>query len=123
MHWDFGDLPHGCAAPIWVVSLASIISPTPEVLPACWGALPTSWLGESDSHATPTGVLWTGFSTRLLSLQQSEARTDHHHASIRGRRLMVKWVECEIHSEKASSMWVWTASAASCPKPRWPCLL
>ena len=67
-------------------------------------------------------ILWTGFSARPLSLWQSEAATDHRHASIRGRRLMAKWAECEIHSEKASSMWVWTACLASCPKPRWPCL-
>ena len=46
-----------------------------------------------------------------------EAATDHHHTSIRGNRLMVKWAEPEIHSEKASSMWVWTACVASCPKP------
>ena len=35
VHWDFGGLPCGHAAPVWVVSLASVISPTPEALPAC----------------------------------------------------------------------------------------
>ena len=104
VHWDFGGLPCGCAAPVQLMSLASVISPTPEALPASLGALPTSWLEKSDSHAAPTGMLWTRFSTQLLSLWQLEAATDHHHASIRGRRLRVKWVECEIHSEKASSM-------------------
>ena len=73
-------------------------------------------------RAAPTGILWTEFSGRLLSLWQSEAATDHHHASIRGTRLMLKWAEHEIHSEKASSTWVRTASTASCPKPQWPCL-
>ena len=33
---------------------------------------------------------------------------------------MLKWAEHEIHSEKASSMWVWTASVASCSKPDGP---
>ena len=33
-----------------------------------------------------------------------------------------KWAEHDIHSEKASPTWVRTASAASCPKPQWPCL-
>ena len=51
------------------------------------------------------------------NLQQSEAATDRHHTSISGRRLMLKWAECEIHSEKASSMWVRTASMAFRPKP------
>ena len=68
VHWDFRGLPRDCMAPIQVVSLASVISPTLEVLPASLGALPTSWLEESDSRATPTGILWTGFSARLLSL-------------------------------------------------------
>ena len=40
-----------------------------------------------------------------------------HHASIRGKRLMLKWAEGEIHSKKASSTWVRTASVASCSKP------
>ena len=90
VHWDFGGLPHGHAAPIQVVSLASVTFPTPEALLTCCGALPTSWLEESDSLAATTGLLWTGFSTRPLSLWRSEAATDHHHASIRGKRLMVK---------------------------------
>ena len=85
-------------------------------------ALATSWLEESDSHATPNGILWAEFSARILSLCRSEAVTDCHHTSIRGRRLMLKWEECEIHSKKASSMWVRTASTASCSKPQWPCL-
>ena len=122
VHWDFRGFPRGHDALVWVVSLALVLSPTPEVLPSCSGALPTSWLEESDSHATPTGILWVEFSAQLLSLQWSEAATDHHHASSRGRRLMLKWAECEIHSEKASSTWIWTASGASHPKPRWPCL-
>ena len=117
VYWDFGGLPHCHTAPVRGVSLASVPSPILEVLPSCRGALPTSWLEESDSHAAPTGVLRVEFSARLLSLQQSEAVTDHHHASIIGRRLMLKWAEREIHSEKASSMWVRTAFTASCPKP------
>ena len=121
VHWDFGGLPRGCAAPALVVSLASVTSSTPEALPTCCGALPTSWLEESDL-ATTTGILGTGFSARSLSLWWLEAATDHHHTSTRGRRLMVKWAESEIHSEKVSSTWVRTACAASCPKPQWPCL-
>ena len=35
VHWDFGSLLCSCAAPIQGVSLASVISPTPEALPAC----------------------------------------------------------------------------------------
>ena len=35
VHWDFWGLLHGHAAPIWGVSLASVISPTPEALLAC----------------------------------------------------------------------------------------
>ena len=122
VHWDFGGLPCSCAAPVWVVSLALVTSSTPVALLTCCGALPTSWLEESDPLAATTGILWTGFSAQPLSLQRSEAETDHHHASIRGRRLMAKWAEHEIHSEKASSTWVWTACTASCPKPRRPCL-
>ena len=122
VHWDFRGLPHGCAALVWVVNFASVLSPMLEVLLSCRGALPTSWLEESDSHAAPTGILWVEFSTQLLSLWWSEAVTDCHHASISGRRLMLKWAEHEIHSEKASSTWVRTASTASCPKPQWPCL-
>ena len=122
VHWEFGGLPHGCAAPIQVASLTSVLSPIPEVLPSCCGALSTSWLEESDSHAAPTGALWAEFSTLLLSLQRLEAATDCHHTSIRGRRLMLKWAEHEIHSKKASSTWVQTASVASCSKPRWACL-
>ena len=34
VHWDFGGLPCGHAVPVWVVSLASVISPIPEVLPS-----------------------------------------------------------------------------------------
>ena len=117
VHWDFSGLLCSCAAPVWVVSLASVTSSTPEALLTCCGALPTSWLEESDPLATTTGILWTGFSAQPLSLWQSEAATDHHHTSIRGRRLMVKWAEHKIHSEKASSTWVQTAWVASCPKP------
>ena len=35
VHWDFGGLPHGRAVPVQVVSLASVLSPIPEVLPSC----------------------------------------------------------------------------------------
>ena len=122
VHWDFSGLPRDRVAPIWVVSLASVTSSTPEALPTCCGALPTSWLEESDPPTATTGILWTGFSAQPLSLRQSEAATNHCHTSIRGKRLMVKWAEHEIHSEKASSTWVQTACAASCPKRRWPCL-
>ena len=62
VHWDFGGLPGGCPAPIWVVSLASVTSSTPEALLTCCGALPTSWPEESDPLAATTGILWTGFS-------------------------------------------------------------
>ena len=117
VHWDFGGLLHGHTAPVRVVSLASVTSSTPEALLTCCGAPPTSWPEESDPLAATTGILWTGFSTRPLSLQWSEAATNHCHTSIRGKRLMVKWTEHEIHSEKASSTWVWTTSVASCPKP------
>ena len=103
VHWDLGGLPRGHAAPVWEVSLASVTSSTPEALPACCGALPTSWPEESDSPLFMTGILWPGFSARPLSLLRSEAATTHCHTSIRGKRLMVKWAECEIHSEKASS--------------------
>ena len=120
--WDFGGLPCNNAAPLQVVNLASVTSSTLEALLTCCGALPTSWLEESDPPAATTGILWTGFSTRPLSLWWLEAATDHCHTSMRGKRLMVKWAECEIHSEKASSTWVRTACAASFPKPRWPCL-
>ena len=122
VHWDFGGLPRGHAAPVWVVSLALVTSSIPEALPTCCGALPTSWVKESDPLAATAGILWTGFSAQPLSLWQSEAATDHCHTSIRGRRLMVKWAEHEIHSEKASSTWVQTAYMASCPKPQWPCV-
>ena len=44
VHWDFGGLQRGHAAPVWVVSLASVTSSTPEALQTCCGALPTSWL-------------------------------------------------------------------------------
>ena len=117
VHWDLGGLPHDCAAPVQEVSPASVTSSTPEALPACCGTLPTSWLEESDPPAATTGILWTGFSAQPLSLWRSEAATDHHHPSIRGKRLMVKWAEREIHSEKASSTWVQTACTASYPKP------
>ena len=122
VHWEFGGLTCSHAAQVWVVSLASVTSSTPDALPICCGALPTSWVKESDPLATTNGILWTGFSARPLSLWQLEAATDHRHASIRGRRLMVKWAEHEIHSEKASSTWVRTASVASCSKPQQPCL-
>ena len=68
-HWDFGGLPCSCAAPVWGLSLVSVLSPIPEVLPSCGGMLPISWLEESDSWAAPKGVLRVGFSTRFLSLQ------------------------------------------------------
>ena len=103
VHWYLGGCLHGCAAPAQVVSLALAVSSTVEDLLACWGALPTSCTEESDSPAFTTGILGTRFSAWLLSLWWSEAATAHHHASIRGRRLMVKWAECEIHPEKASS--------------------
>ena len=77
VHWDFGGLPHGRTAPVGVVSLASVTSSPPEALLTCCGALPTSWPEESDPLAATTGMLWTGFSTQPLSLQQSEAATDH----------------------------------------------
>ena len=35
VHWDFGGLPHSHDAPVWAVSLASVLSPIPEVLPSC----------------------------------------------------------------------------------------
>ena len=80
---------------------------------------PTSWLEESDSRAAPTGAFWGGgFSAQLLSLWRSEAVMDCHHTSIKGRRLILKWAEREIHSKKASSVWDWTTSTASCSKPR-----
>ena len=104
VHWDLGGHPCGCTAPVQEVSLAT--SSTAEALPTCWGALPTSWSEKLDSPAFMTGILWFGFSAQPLSLWRSEAATACHHASIRGKRLMVKWAECEIHSEKASSTWV-----------------
>ena len=70
VHWDFGSLLYGHAAPVWVAIL-----------------------------------------------RQLEAVADRCHASIKGGRLMLKWAECEIHSKKASSTWVRTASVASCSKP------
>ena len=35
VHWVFGGLLHGRAVPVWVASLASVLSPIPEVLPSC----------------------------------------------------------------------------------------
>ena len=99
VHWDLG----GHAAPVQVVSPALAVSSTVEALPACWGALPSSCTEESDSPAFTTGILGTEFSAQLLSLWQSEAATTHRHTSTRGRRLMVKQAEHEIHPEKASS--------------------
>ena len=122
VHWDLGSLLCSCTAPVWEVSLALATSSTLEALPACCGTLPTSWLKESDSPAFTTGILWPGFSAWPLSLLQSEAATAHHHTSIRGKRLMVKWAEHEIHCEKVCSMQVWITCVASCLKPRWPCL-
>ena len=90
VHWDFGGLLCSRTAPVQVVSLASVTSSTPEALPTCCGALPTSWLEESDPPVTTTGILWTGFSVQPLSLRRLEAATDHCHTSIRGKRLMVK---------------------------------
>ena len=116
MHWDLGGHPRSHAAPVWEASLASATPFTAEALPACWGALPTSCTEESDSPALMTGILWTGFSAQLLSLWRSEATTAHFHTSIRGKRLMVKWAEHEIHSEKASSMWAQIACAVSWPR-------
>ena len=123
VHWVLGGCLCSHAATVREVSLASATSSTAEALPACWGALPTSWAEESDSPAFTTAILWTGFSARPLSLWQLEAATARHHTSIRGKRLMVKWAECEIHSEKASSMWVWMACTVSCLKPQQPCML
>ena len=122
MHWDLGGHPCGHAAPVLEASLASAIPSTAVALPTCWGALPTSCTEESDSPSFMTGTPWTGFSARLLSLQQSEAVTAHCHTSIKGKRLMVKWAEHKIHSEKASSMWAWITCAVSWLKPQWPCL-
>ena len=99
VHWNFSGLLHDCTAPVWVVSLASVTSSTPEALLTCCGALPTSWLEESDPPAATTGILLTGFSTQPLSLWWSEAASDCCHTSIRGKRLMVKWVEGEIHPD------------------------
>ena len=108
-HWDLGGLPHGCAAPVWEMSLALATSSTTEALLACWGALPTSWTEESDSPAFTTGILWTGFSAQPLSLQRLEAATAHHHASIRGKRLMVKWVRSTLKKPppRGSGWHVW----------------
>ena len=122
VHWDLGGHPHGHTAPVQEASLASAISFTVEDLPTCWGALPTSCTEESDSPGFTTGILWMGFSAWLLSLRWSEAATTHHHTSIRGKRLMVKWAKHKIHSEKASSTWARIACAISWPKPQWPCL-
>ena len=47
VHWDLGGHLCGHTAPVWEVSLASATSSTAEALPACWGALPTSWPEES----------------------------------------------------------------------------
>ena len=101
VHWDLGGHPCSHTAPVQEVSLAWATSSTAEALPAFWGALPTSWPEESDFPAFMTGILWTGFSAWPLSLWQLEAVTAHHQASIRGKRLMVKWAEHEIHSEKS----------------------
>ena len=120
--WDLGGHPCSHAAPVWEASLALATPSTVEALPACWGALPTSCTEEFDSPAFTTGILWTGFSARFLSLQQLEAATAHCHTSVRGKRLMVKWAEGKIHLEKASSMWAQIACAVSCPKPQWPYL-
>ena len=48
VHWNFGGLPRDHAAPVQEVSLASATSSAPEALLACCGALPTTWLEESD---------------------------------------------------------------------------
>ena len=117
VHWDLVGHPHGHIAPVCEVSLASAITSTVVALPTYWGAPPISCTEESDSPAFMTGIPWTGFSAWLLSLQQLEAATAHHHTSIRGKRLMVKWAECKIHSEKASSMWAQIACAVSWLKP------
>ena len=76
----------------------------------CLSPLPhprgSSVLLRCTSHQLARGVRlpcrsnWTEFSTQLLSLRQSEAATDHCHASIRGRRLMLKWAEHEITPKK-----------------------
>ena len=117
VHWDLGGHPHGHTAPVQEASLASAIPSTAVALPTCWGALPTSCTKELDSPAFMTGIPWTGFSARLLSLWRSEAATAHCHTSIRGKRPMVKWTEHEIHSEKDSSMWARIACAVSWLKP------
>ena len=120
VHWDLGGHLHGCAAPVQEASLVSAGPSTALALQACWGAPPTSCTKESNSPAFMTGILWTGFSARLLSLQQSEATTACHHTSIRGKRLMVKWAVHEIHSKKASSMWVWMACVYPVSSPGGP---
>ena len=35
VHWVFGGLPCGHTVPVWPASLASVLSPVPEVLPSC----------------------------------------------------------------------------------------
>ena len=104
VHWDLGGCPYGCTASVWEVNLASAVPSTAVTLATCRSALPTSCTEELDSPAFMTGIPWTGFSAQLLSLWWSEAAAAHCHASIRGKRLTVKWAECKIHSEKASSM-------------------
>ena len=94
VHWDLGGHPCGCAAPAQVASLALAIPSTVVDLPACCDQL---------HRRVATGILEAGFSAQLLSLWQSEVATAHCQASIRGRRVMVKWAEHEIHPEKASS--------------------
>ena len=82
---------------------------------ACWGVLPTSCTKESDSPAFTTRILGAGFLAWLLSLQRSEAATAHCQASIRDKRLMVKWAEHEIHSEKSPPCE--PGSHTGCPGP------
>ena len=35
VHWVLGGLLRGCTVPVWATGLASVLSPTPEVLPFC----------------------------------------------------------------------------------------
>ena len=35
VYWDFGGLPCSHAVLVWAASLASVLSPMPEVLPSC----------------------------------------------------------------------------------------
>ena len=75
VHWDFSGLPRGCTALVWLVSLASVTSSTPEALLTCCGALPTSWPEESDPLAAMTGILWTLPNLSAFSSQKQQLIT------------------------------------------------